>query len=527
MQIEDLIVEVRDSNLERIGQIRPQDLVGATFVVRFNNVGAWSITLPYGHSLGELLRLPGYGIILTGPSGEVILSGPTLSATLTQTQDNIEGNWDIEGVSDGVILAERLAYPTPTTADVTAQTAGFDIRSGAAETVIKAYVDANIGPSAPTARKVTALTIETDLARGSTVNASARFDTLQDLNYNLAQVGGLGYLISQSESSLEFSMFEPVDRSDLIRMDVQNRKLSSSIYSYGTARVTRAIVGGRGESENRVLIERSNSDSLAAEAVWGRRIEVFKDARRSEDTNELNTAGDELLTDLGKTVVEMSVIPSSDQSMVYGVDWFLGDRVTIVANDIESTAVVTEVGVSIDSDGVRIGATVGTPVGIDFETRTIATQQNHENRIDNLEKATTGYGVNTTYQPEGGTDGTQPTFSGPAITGSFNRFGNMVHFTIRVDFNNVLTFGTGQYYLTLPYPAKVAYQFRDGCLHDISDGIEYHISGHVNADDDVLNLFTTDRQGNRIYDFPFEQGEPITLTTADNFHIAGTYEIEG
>ena len=271
MQIDDLIVEVRNSSLERIGQIRPQDLVGATFVVRFNNVGAWSITLPYNHPLGELLRLPGYGIILTGPSGEAILSGPTLSATLTQTQNNIEGNWEIEGVSDGVVLAERLAYPTPITADVAAQSAGFDIRSGAAETVIKEYIDANIGPSAPAARKISTLTIEADGVRGSTVNASARFDTLQDLSYNLAQIGGIGYILNQSGSNLAFSVFVPTDRSDLIRMDVQNRKLSSSVYSYGTARVTRAIVGGRGEAEHRVFVERSNSDSLAAEALWGRR----------------------------------------------------------------------------------------------------------------------------------------------------------------------------------------------------------------------------------------------------------------
>jgi hypothetical protein len=103
----------------------------------------------------------------------------------------------------------------------------------------------------------------------------------------------------------------------------------------------------------------------------------------------------------------------------------------------------------------------------------------------------------------------------------------MVHFSIAVDFANITSFGTGQYYLTLPYPARVAYQFRDGCLHDISAGIDYHISGHVFAGSDVLQLFTTDRAGNRIYDFPFSQGEPITMTTADNFHIAGTYEIEG
>jgi hypothetical protein len=527
MRIDDLIVEVRNPSLERIGQIVPQDLVGATFVARFNNVGAWSITLPYGNLLGEQLRLPGYGIVVTRSNGEPILSGPTLTAKLEQTRENTEGNWQIEGSTDDILLSERLAYPTPTTADVTQQTSGYDLRSGATETVIKGYVEANLGATAPVARQVDNLVIEADQARGETVFAKARFDNLHTLIYDLAQISGLGFAVTQDGDELVFAMYEPTDRSDTIRMDIQNRKLASAVYSYGTARVTRAIVAGRGEAENRVFIERSNTDSIAAESLWGRRIEVFKDRRDAEETNQLNTAGDEMLADKGKTIVEMSVVPSDDQTMIYGVDWFLGDRVTVVANEIESTAVVTEVGIQIAEDGVRIGATVGTPLGIEFEAKLLAKQEDQENRISNLERSATGYGINTIYQPEGGTDGTQPTFSGPAISGSFNRFGNMVHVSILVDFTNITSFGTGQYYLTLPYPARIAYMFRDGCLHDDSESVEYHISGHVDADDDVLKLFTTDRQGNRIYDFPFSQGEPITLTTADSFHIAGTYEIEG
>jgi len=527
MQIEDLTVEVRDPDLNRIGVITPKNLVGATFVTKFNNVGSWSIQLPSGDALGELLRQPGYGIILTGPNGETILSGPTLTARLEQTQTNTEGDWLIEGVTDNVLLSERLAYPTPSTADVTAQSSGYDIRTGAAETVIKEYVNVNLGPGAATGRDVTGLTVETDEARGGTVFANARFDQIQELIYNLAQVGGIGYLLKQVNGGLEFSVFEPVDRSADIRMDIQNRKLSSSIYSYGTAKVTRAIVGGRGEAENRIFAERSNSESLQAETTWNRRIEKFVDARQSEDLDELNTAGDELLVDEGKTIVEMSVTPADEGNMVYGIDWFLGDTVTVVANDIEEKAVVTEVGIQIGDDGVRIGATVGTPLGIEFEAKLLAKVNQQDARISNLERGTTGYGVNTEYEPEGGTDGDQPVFSAPGITGTFNRFGNMVHFSIAVDFTNITDFGTGQYYLTLPFNARTAYQFRDGCLHDISADRDYHISGHVEADSDVLQLFTTDVSGQRLYDFPFEQGEPVTLTTADNFHIAGTYEIEG
>lgn len=527
MRVDDLVVEVRDPDLIRIGQIQPVDLVGATFINRFNQPGAWSITVPDGNRLGEFLRQPGYGIILTGPDGSTILSGPTLSARLSQTQDNIVGTWEIAGATDDVYLQERLAYPKPDTADVTAQTDDYDDRSGEAETVIKSYVDVNMGDSAPVERKISGLTIEADLARGAVVSAAARFDNLQDLLYNLAQVGGLGYRITQVGTLLEFSIYEPQDRTSTVRMDIQNRKLSSAILSYGTATVTRAIVGGKGEAKNRTFIERSNSDSLQAETAWNRRIETFVDARSANNLDELNTAGDELLVDQGKTITEMSVTPSDDVNMVYGVDWFLGDKVTVVNNNIETSAVVTEIGIQIAADGVRIGATVGTPIAIDYETKILAKTTQLDSRVSNLERSTTGYGISTLYIPGGGTDGTQPVFDpGEVITASFTRFGNLVHFSILVDFAEIVSFGTGQYYLTLPYPSKNSYQFRDGCLHDASAGTEYHMSGHVLAGESTIWLNSSDKIGSSIQDVDFTSTSPVTLTTADSFHISGTYEIE-
>jgi hypothetical protein len=527
MRVDDLNFEVRDRSLNRIGLILPQDLVGATMVVRFNNTGTWALKLPYNHPMGELLRLPGNGLIVTGPNGETLISGPTLTAKLDQTMEDTEGIWQIEGASDDIILSERLAYPTPSTADVTAQTTPQDVRTGPAETVIKAYLDANLGPSAPAARQLAGLVIEADSGRGSTVTGIARFNTLQELFYDLAQVGGIGYRLAQPNGGIDFMAYEPLDRSATIRMDIQNRQLSSSSYSYGTAKVTRAIVAGRGEQENRLFIERTSTESLNAEIDWARRIEVFHDARQAESTDELNTAGDELLVDKGKTIVEMAVTPTDDTKMVYGVDWFLGDTVTIVANNIEATAVVTEVGIQVSDDGVRIGATVGTPMGVEFEAKLLATMQNQEARISNLERTATGYGVNTSYQPAGGTDGTQPVFDPADITGTFNRIGNLIYFSIEVDFTGVTSFGTGQYYLTLPYVSRSELKFADGCLHDASTGREYQIRAGVLAGENVIKLSTTDRQGNRIYDTPFTYNDPITLTTADRFHIAGTYEIEG
>ena len=526
MQLNDLTIEVRDSNNNRIGQLLPTDLVGSTFVNRKNNVGTWEVRVANGSAMGDLLRTPGYGIIVTGPDG-ILLSGPTMSAILDQSVENPLGDWVITGTDDSIILSERLAYPLPTTADVTAQTVASDIRTGAAEYVLKQYVDANIGPSAPAERKISDLIIETDLGRGEIVTGTARFVSLQELFYPLAQTGGIGYTVEQNGSDLEFKVYEPQDRTNTVRMDLDNGQLSKTEYSYLSPKTTRVIVGGQGEAQDRIFVEQTNDDAELAETVWGRRVETFTDARGSGSPEELFQAAEEILIDNGKTIVNTSVVPTDAPTMRYGYDWNLGDTITVVINDVEYSAVVTEVGISIQSDGVRVQATVGTPTPLSFESRLVSRSNDQASRISNLERNTTGYGVSTSYQPGGGTSGTQPVFPLTAIVGSFNRFGNMVHFSIRVTFTDITNFGTGQYYLTLPYAPRVSYEFREGCLHDASGPVQFQISGHVFAGSTTLQLSASDKVASGVQDIAFTSTFPVTLATADSFHISGTYEIEG
>jgi hypothetical protein len=527
IEVDDLTVEVRDETLKIVGQVTPESLPGALFINRYNNTGSWQLTLAYDDPMAELLRTPGYGIrVLLGPANETLISGPTMSAQLTQTPEDVRGKWLIEGASDDIVLQERLAYPDPSEPDVSAQTVSHDRRSGKAETVIKGYVDDNAGPSAPSVRQVPGLIVEADTALGPDVDTAARFNTLQELIYGIAESANLGYTVKQVADDLVFSVFEPTDRSATIRMDIENDQIQQVEYGYGAPKTTRAIVAGQGEAVERLFIERTSTESLAAESLWNRRIEVFQDARQAETTDELNQAGDENLAENGKTIVSLEVVPSDNVTMVYGRDWFLGDVVTLVSGTIETVATVTEVGVSIADDGVRIATVVGSPELRDFDSRLVSKVTKTEERVSSLERNTTGYGIKTDFAVAGGTDGDQPTFSGPVFIATYTRFGNMVHFAYDVDFDNITSFGTGQYFMTLPYNAARNYLFRDGCLHDISAGLQYHISGHVNMGTNVMTLFTTGITGQRIYDDPFTSTEPVTLSTADNFHIAGTYEIE-
>jgi len=127
----------------------------------------------------------------------------------------------------------------------------------------------------------------------------------------------------------------------------------------------------------------------------------------------------------------------------------------------------------------------------------------------------------TVFAVNGGTDGTQPTFSGaPLFSGSYVKVGSLVHFQIQVDMDNITSFGTGQYYVDLPFQAKYAYQVREGCVHDISTSRQYPIGGHVLAGQSRLNLNFVDSNGR---DDAFTYNTPFVLDVVDNFHIAGTY----
>ena len=138
---------------------------------------------------------------------------------------------------------------------------------------------------------------------------------------------------------------------------------------------------------------------------------------------------------------------------------------------------------------------------------------------------TTAYipGVDTEFTVVGGALGDAPAFTGaPLFTGSYVKTGPMVHFRIDVDMDNITSFGTGQYYVDLPFPAKYNYLFRNACLHDVSMPRQYGLSGHVEAGQSRVTLFYTDTSGQ---DVAFDYNSPALLTTSDNFHIAGEYII--
>lgn len=126
-----------------------------------------------------------------------------------------------------------------------------------------------------------------------------------------------------------------------------------------------------------------------------------------------------------------------------------------------------------------------------------------------------------TFTVNGGSTINPPQFNGaPLFSGSYVKVGPVVVFRINVEFDNITNFGTGQYFVDLPFAASNGTQIRGGCLHRASNGNQYAISGHVAAGSNRLFLFYSAGTGQ---DQEFTHNNPYNLQTFDSFHVGGTY----
>lgn len=396
MRVDDLTLEVRDRTLARVGQITAPFL-NLKAVPRWCSVGEWTLTLPGDHGMVPHLLEDGSGIILLGPDGTdtgVILSGPTVRPERERNAQNPDGTYTFVGVSDEVHLLDALAYPDPARSNPAAQTKANDVRSGATEELLRAYVSANIGGTAPAGRRRGVLSKfvvgGASLGRGITAVKSPRFQNLLELLREIVLLDtSIGFRAVQVGDQIEFQVLDARDRRGVVRFDIENGTLTSEKAQRSGPTVTKAITAGQGEGTGRTIVSRTTPESVAAESSWGRVREVFIDQRNTNDLTELQQAGDEALAEgVGGTAVK--VIPADDSTMQFGVDWRPGDLVTIVVNGVEATTAVTEAALLANSDGVRAGAALGDVTAFEAGDTLGAKVDALDSRVSRIERAGAG-----------------------------------------------------------------------------------------------------------------------------------------
>lgn len=108
-------------------------------------------------------------------------------------------------------------------------------------------------------------------------------------------------------------------------------------------------------------------------------------------------------------------------------------------------------------------------------------------------------------------------------TGTYLNYGPMVVVNLYVPFTNVTDFGTGQYSVTLPFPAKNHTDVFAGSIHNTGANTDhYSLKGHLSANSQSMTLWYISGSSK---DEPFKHNAPITVNTTDLFHMHFIYEI--
>lgn len=343
-------IRIRDQNRVKVGDIgRATSL---KLIPRHLDVGAFELVVPKADPKADKLVKGGWLQFLS--NDQEILTGNIRGIKEVNDENNVGGTLTIYGPSAEQVVADRLAYPVPTSPASSQNADDYDNRSGVAETIVKQYVNLNAGPGALVARRVSGLVIETDLARGVTVKGSARMINLAELISPLCLSGGIGWRVRFNGDNLEFQIYVPSDKSGTAKFGSYLGNLVSYERTSEAAKTNVAIVGGQGDGTARVFREIIDS---AAVASWNSRTEAFVDRRDSVDTTELDQAGTEEIVNNGP--VEGLAIKTADTpNLLFYRDYFLGDQVSIPEAGI--TDILREIEINWTADG---GPSAETTVG--------------------------------------------------------------------------------------------------------------------------------------------------------------------
>lgn len=340
----------RDTALRRLGEI--DDFRSLSMPLRFNRVSGWELVLDATSPGVELLTLTG-GVIVER-DGVTVLSGP-VTGSVARAQGG-RATVTFSGVDDTVWLERRLAAPVPSGPPYTA--AAYDTRSGIAETVMRAYVENNLGPSAVAARRLARFSVAADGLRGTSVNGSARFASLLELLQGLALAGGdLGFRIVQSGEALLFEVYQPADKTATAIFSVDFGNLLGYEFQQTVPAANYVYVAGGGEGTARTFVEGGDTASISTY----QRFEVFRDRRDTTDTVTLEQQRAETLDEL-QAKTALSIEPIDTDAVTYGRDYNLGDRVTVVIDGVAVQDVVREVLLTVTADaGEVLRPVLGTP----------------------------------------------------------------------------------------------------------------------------------------------------------------------
>lgn len=201
-------------------------------------------------------------------------------------------------------------------------------KDGAAETVIKEYVNEQAVPGAG-ARATVGFTVEADGGGGNTISLARSYRSLLTVCQEIAEIGGGDFaVVSTGPATFEFRWYEGqlgTDRRAAVRFALTFGNMGEPEYALTRSSEANAVlVAGQGEGVDREILWRTDP-GLMDDSPWNRR-EEFVDARDLTTTAGLESRGDARLRER-RPVEGLTFRVIQTPGTVYGRDYFLGDLV--------------------------------------------------------------------------------------------------------------------------------------------------------------------------------------------------------
>lgn len=246
-------------------------------------------------------------------------------------------------------------------------------KSGNGESVMKDYVDENIGPNATAANRVVAnimpgLTIEPDGGNGDAWQGDRAYKNLLEVLKEIADATSVDFgIVGTGPATFEFrAKAKPwgADRTVTglnpttglnaagnapVTFALGFGNMQTPVYSLNRLKeATAAIILGQGAEEDRVISETTSAD--ITDSRWNRRESVHNANQESEVAALQDVAA--AVLDKLQAKETFTFQPVETQAYRLGRDYFLGDIITAVFDDIQRNLQITSIAVQLQ-EGVE------------------------------------------------------------------------------------------------------------------------------------------------------------------------------
>ena len=281
--------------------------------LRRNQVSTFDLDVNADHQHWGRFR-KGQRVVISDDTGQLI-AGP-----ITGTSKEYAGGSRtviVTGVCDLDSVRGRVTYPNPAQT-AQSQSDGYYRRTGNAGRIITDLVRLNAGQGALAARR--ALHVEAG-DMGPQVTVNTRFKPV--LDEALALAGQEVTFTTWQDDRVRFGLVEQRDRTLQVRLSTDNDTVTGYTLTDTAPEVTQVLVAGQGEGAARTILPVSGNAS-----DWGTNLEEFRDRRDTDETSELQQAGQERLEE-GAAKQSVTLTLADHPRRRFGQHFRLGDTITV------------------------------------------------------------------------------------------------------------------------------------------------------------------------------------------------------